>query len=158
MEAGELMITPKKRVFVREYLKDLNATQAAIRTGYSEKSARKQGNRLTTDADVAALIKAAMDKRAAESELSAKYVIDVIRETVDRCRQATPVKDKKGNQVFVETPLGDTAAAYTFESAAVLKGSELLGKHLGIFTDKLEVTGNVALAERLKAARERTSK
>ncbi|MFC1551159.1 terminase small subunit [Candidatus Latescibacterota bacterium] len=41
-------MTPKQERFVWEYLKDLNATQAAIRTGYSPKSARKQGSRLLT--------------------------------------------------------------------------------------------------------------
>lgn len=45
-------LSPKKEKFVNEYLKDFNATQAAIRAGYSEKTARSQGQRLLTNADV----------------------------------------------------------------------------------------------------------
>ncbi|MBN5145921.1 terminase small subunit [Stenotrophomonas maltophilia] len=42
-------LTPKQQRFVQEYLKDQNGTQAAIRTGYSEKTAKQQGSRLLTE-------------------------------------------------------------------------------------------------------------
>jgi phage terminase small subunit len=51
------------------------------------------------------------------------------------------VLDKKGNQVYVETPDGEMLPAYVFDAKDVLKGCELLGKHLGMFIDKKEVTG-----------------
>lgn len=46
------MLTPKNQIFISEYLIDLNATQAAIRCGYSEKTARSPGQRLLTNVDV----------------------------------------------------------------------------------------------------------
>ncbi len=48
------MITPKQRAFIQEYLKDRNATRAAIRTGYSERSAYSQGSRLLKNAEILA--------------------------------------------------------------------------------------------------------
>ena len=66
--------------------------------------------------------------------------------------------DKRGQPVFVEGPFGTEVPAYTFDSGAVLKGCEMLGRHLKMFTDKIELSGNIALAERIRAARERASK
>ena len=48
--------SPKHQRFVAEYLKDLNATQAAIRAGYSPKTANRQGSRLLSNADIQAAI------------------------------------------------------------------------------------------------------
>jgi phage terminase small subunit len=134
-----MKLTPKQKRFVGEYLIDLNATRAAIRAGYSDKTAEQQGCRLLRNVQVARAVENAMEKRAERKELTADYVIDGIRDTVERCRQARPVLDRKGNQVSVETADGEQAAAYTFEPFAVLKGYELLGKHLKMFTEKSEV-------------------
>ncbi len=54
-----MSLTPKQELFVREYLVDLNATQAAIRAGYSADTARQQGSRLLTDVDVQDAVAAA---------------------------------------------------------------------------------------------------
>lgn len=61
MAEGELLpatLTPKQAAFVREYLIDSNATQAAIRAGYSEATAKQQGSRLLTNADIVAAVQA----------------------------------------------------------------------------------------------------
>ena len=68
-------LTPKQRLFVAEYLKDLNATQAAIRAGYSEKTAHSQGPRLLEDAGVKSAIAAAAEKRAEKLEITAERVL-----------------------------------------------------------------------------------
>lgn len=60
---------------------------------------------------------------------------------INKGRQAEPVVDLFGRPIMVETPTGDIAAAYKFKEMAVLKGLELLGKHLGLFIDKHELTG-----------------
>jgi phage terminase small subunit len=133
------VLTPKQKRFVSEYLLDLNATKAAVRAGYSEKTAEQQGYRLLRNVQVAEAVQKAVADRAERKSLSADYVIDGIVETIERCRQARPVVDRKGKQVFVETPSGQQAAAYVFEAFAVLKGYELLGKHLKMFTDQSEV-------------------
>ncbi len=131
-------MTPKQQRFVHEYLIDLNATQAATRAGYSKRTAGQQGERLLKNVEIAAAVQAAMDARSARTEITADYVLATIRDTVERCSQATPVLDRKGEPVHVETPSGDDVPAYTFDSNAVLRGCELLGRHLKLFTDKVE--------------------
>jgi phage terminase small subunit len=124
-------LTAKQRCFVDEYLVDLNATQAAIRAGYSERTANEQGSRLLANVSVAAAVQKAMDARAEKVGVSAQYVLQTIVDTIERCKQAEPVRDREGNQT----------GEYKFDAAAVLKGAELLGKHLKLFTEKTEVSG-----------------
>ena len=69
-------LNEKQKQFVREYLIDLNATQAAIRAGYSEKTARSQGQRLLTHVDIAAAIKVAQDERIERTEITADRVLE----------------------------------------------------------------------------------
>jgi phage terminase small subunit len=134
-------LTAKQQRFVDEYLVDLNATQAAIRAGYSQKTAGQIGDENLKKPEIAAAVQKAMDERAKKVGVSAEYVLSTIIDTIERCRQAAPVLDRKGEPVLVTTPLGSVAPAYTFEANAVLKGAELLGKHLKMFTDKTELTG-----------------
>lgn len=70
-----IMLTPKQQLFVAEYLVSLNATQAAIRAGYSERTANEQGARLLANVSVWAAIEAGMSKRADKVELTAERVI-----------------------------------------------------------------------------------
>jgi len=123
-------ITPKQSLFVAEYLVDLNATQAAIRSGYSEKTAEQIGYQMIQKTSVKSAIQEAMDKRVERTAITADYVLKTIQDTIERCKQAEPVKDKDG-----------ATGEYKFDSTAVLKGCELLGKHLKLFTDKTELTG-----------------
>ena len=138
-----LKLTAKQATFVQEYLIDLNATQAALRTGYSKKTAFRIGAENMQKPAILQEIKAAMAERAQRVSVNQDFVIRTIYETVERCRQIHPVLDRKGEQVFVETPDGQRAAAFTFDSRAVLKGCELLGRHLGLFNDKLNVNVTV---------------
>lgn len=136
-------MTPKQEAFVREYLIDLNATQAAIRAGYSEQTAEQQGHQLLKKTLVAAAVQIGMDERSKRTEITQDYVLMTIHETIERCKQAKPVVDRKGDPVLVEVPGGELAPAYVFDSGAVLKGAELLGKHLKLFTEKLEHSGGI---------------
>lgn len=144
--ATQRELTPKQAMFVREYLVDLNATQAAIRAGYSAKTADVQASRLLGNVQVAAAVQAGMDKRAEAVDVNATYVLKGIVRVIERCEQAEPVLDKEGNET----------GEYTFQAGAALKGYELLGKHLKLFTDKIEIDVGGELAERMKEARERT--
>lgn len=141
MSKAEPKLTPKQQAFVAEYLIDLNATQAAIRAGYSEKTANEQGSRLLANVSVQAAIQEAMDKRSEKVEITQDYVLKTIKETIERCSQKQPILDNQGNPVLVETPNGELAQVFKFDSQAVLKGAELLGKHLKLFTEKMEHTG-----------------
>jgi phage terminase small subunit len=107
-------LTPQQRMFIAEYLVDLNATKAAERAGYSAKTAKSQGSRLLTNVDIAAEIEKAVSKREKRTALSADFVLDGIRETTIEARAAA-------------------------EFAPALKGYELLGKHLKLFTEKREI-------------------
>lgn len=134
-------LSNRELLFSSEYLVDLNAKQAAIRAGYSPKTAEQQASRLLRKVKVKDYINSLMEKRAEETGITSKYVLETIVDTVERCRQVRQVVDRKGEPIFVETPKGDIAPAYTFDSGGVLKGCELLGKHLKLFTDKVEQTG-----------------
>ena len=128
-------LAPKQEAFIREYLVDLNGTQAAIRAGYSEKTATEQASRLLTNVKVAESIQKNMDARAKKVELSAETVLKGIMRVIDRCEQAEPVLDREG------LPTGE----YRFEANAALKGYELLGRHLKLFTDRVEHSGTMTL-------------
>lgn len=128
-------LTPKQERFVAEYLIDLNATAAYKRAGYKGKgrSAENAASQLLGNVGVAAAIKEAKDKRSEGLGIDAKYVLNTIRETVDRCRQAHPVLDKKGEQVFVAAADGEIVPAFMFDAGNVLKGADMLAKHIGLY-------------------------
>jgi phage terminase small subunit len=74
-------LTDKQQNFVEEYLIDLNATQAAIRAGYSEKTARSQGQRLLTNVDIEKAIQKAMAERSKRTNINADNVLREIAHT-----------------------------------------------------------------------------
>lgn len=122
-----MALTPKQETFCREYLVDLNGTQAAIRAGYSEKTANEQSAQLLAKLSIKEYVQSLMDKRAERTDITADYVLNGIKELTERCIQATPV--------IVD---GEETGEYKFEANAALKGYELLGKHLKLFTDKID--------------------
>ncbi len=130
------MLTPKRSLFVKEYLVDLNATQAAIRAGYSAKTASSIGEQLLRNLEIRSAVDSALKKRAEKTEISAEYVIRTIKETIERCKQAVPCVEKIDGEWV---PTGE----YQFDAKAVLKGAELLGKHLKLFTEQIELSGSV---------------
>jgi phage terminase small subunit len=81
-------MTPKQAAFVREYLIDLNATQAAIRAGYSEETAKQQGSRLLTNVDVAKAISEAQTERAEKCDIDALWVLREATATYQAAREA----------------------------------------------------------------------
>jgi len=124
-------LTDKQKRFVEEYLVDLNATQAAIRAGYSAKTAQEQSSRLLSNVMVQQAVKEAQEARSARVELTQDWVLDRLREVTERCMQHEAVLDREGN------PTGE----YTFNASGANKAIELIGKHLGMFKDKVELTG-----------------
>ena len=136
------MLTPKQSRFVDEYMIDLNATQASIRAGYSRNGADVQGVRLLGNASVKAALQERMAARSQRTEITQDYVLTTIKDTVERCRQAKPVLRSDGTPVLAELEDGTEAPMYEFDAPAVLRGCELLGKHLKLFTDKVEHSGD----------------
>lgn len=132
-------LTDKQKEFVRQYLVDLNATQAAIRAGYSMKTAYRQGADLLQKTSIREAIEKAQAKRARRVEVTQDYVLSNLVEVVERTMQRAPVTDRKGEQVTDE----EGRAVWTFDAKSANRALELLGKHLGIFMDKVkaEVSG-----------------
>lgn len=130
---SDKQLTAKQQRFVQEYLIDLNATQAAIRAGYSEKTAYSIGEENLKKPDIAEVIKKAIDKRAEKAELTAEKVLNDI-ESIKQHAMTTSY-DVQGN-------------AMMNNYAAALKACELQAKHLGMFIEKQEIkhSGVVAVA------------
>lgn len=130
-------MTPKKKFFADEYLVDLNATQAAIRAGYSEKTAYSQGQRLLKDVDVKSYIQNRMAEK--EEELIAKqdevlkYLTAVLR---GDSKSHVLARDDVGAEQVIEKPPDEKER---------LKAAELLGKRYSLFTDKVNLDGNIGV-------------
>jgi phage terminase small subunit len=131
-------LTPKQARFIDEYLVDLNQTQAAIRAGYSPRSAKVIAHETITKPDVRGAIDQAIAERSAELKVSQNYVTRTIVDTVERCRGLHLVRDRNGKLVRMETEDGKECVAVQFDAKNVLTGLTLLGRHLGM--EKLAVT------------------
>jgi hypothetical protein len=128
---------PKKAeprdLFVAEYLIDLNATKAAIRAGYSERTAGQAGYRLLKNVQVAEAIAKALEEQQTRTLITADQVLLDIQ--------------RIGNLALSDK-----------DFAQALRSRELLGKRYKLFTDKVEVISSTPRAERLREARERRAK
>ena len=110
-------LNPKQALFCQEYIIDLNATQAAIRAGYSEKTARFIGAENLTKPNIAEYIQSLMAERSESTGITAEYVLNGIKDLTDKLVAGE-----------------DHKSAY--------KGYELLGKHLALFSDKVDHTSS----------------
>lgn len=122
------MLTPKKQLFVEFYLANPNATQAAIKAGYSEKTAKSQGQRLLTDVDIRALVGKRLDEAAMSADEVLHELAAIAREDWKEFLEIR--RDKDGEIIDA-----------TFRLTDKLKALELVGKHHKLFTDKVENTG-----------------
>ena len=136
-------LTKRQQRFVDEYLIDLNATQAAIRAGYAPGSARQHACRLLARDNIKKAVSMAMAKRQARTELTADEVIEDLRELRDICMGRKPVKvmtivknAREGTAEPVEVE------GVMFEPASANRALELLGKHMKLFTDRMDMTSN----------------
>jgi len=168
-------LTPKEAAFVREYLIDLNATQAAIRAGYSAKSANVQAVEIMARPLVKAAIDAAKVERSEETKIDAAWVLkrlaveaeadmaDIyfengalkpVHEWPKIWRQGLvagvehiEVKDREGNAT------GDVIVKIKVSDR--VKRLELIGKHVGVqaFQENIQVGGVEQLADRIARAK-----
>ena len=117
-------LTPKQQAFVDEYLKDLNATQAAIRAGYSERTAQEQSSRLLSNVMIQQSVH---ERRAILSEKAERTALDVLRD-IGRVRAHC--------MELVPTEYGETMRS----PKEALKALELEGKHHGAFVERLHLS------------------
>jgi phage terminase small subunit len=101
-------MTPRQKKFVSEYAKDLNATQAAVRAGYSEKTAKQIGSRLLTDVDVKKAVEA---RQAAVAERN-DITIDGHIETLAALRDAAKLEKQYSAAINAEVKRGEVAGFY----------------------------------------------
>jgi len=147
-----LKLTPKQRRFVEEYLVALNATQAAIRAGYSPKTAYSIGMENLRKPQIAAAIQEAMKSRSARTEVTQDRVVKELA----RVAFVDPVQvinfktgavlsdiseDDRAVLAGVKVKDGDTFTEREVKLCDKLRALELLGKHLGIFTDNVALKG-----------------
>ena len=146
-------MTEKQKRFCDEYLIDLNATQAAVRSGYSKKAARKIGQENLTKPDILEYIK----KRLAEKEDALIAKQDEVLQTLTRvlrrqeldtvvvtCKERRSGYDENGKKVIVEKEVPQLVQVPTRVSD-LNKAAELLGKRYGLYTDKIEQTVDAEL-------------
>lgn len=174
-----MALTEKQQLFCDEYLIDLNATQAAIRAGYSERTATAQAARLLTNVNVQDYIQKRKRDRVERTEITQDRVLQELAVIAfSNAADYAAVVEKQvmltledGNQIGAVDDDGNPVMYLTVEPvltqdltenqkralAVIKKGRdgfevkpydkiralELLGKHIGMFTEKVEVSGEV---------------
>ena len=136
-------LTEKQMKFCEEYLVDLNATQAAIRAGYSEDSAKQIAYENLTKPYLVEYLEARQKQLREKTQITQEWVVNRLKEISDRCMQAEPVLKFIGGE-YVES------GEFKFDSSGANKATELLGRHIGIFEkdnkqktpEKVEITFN----------------
>jgi len=148
-------LTPKQKRFAQEYLIDLNATQAAIRSGYSSKGADVAGIRNLANPIIQATIQKAQVRQAKKAEVTAEMVIAELKKlafsdlgqfvdwgpggiTLRESSTLTPEQRAAVSEVAETTTQFGGSKRIKLHSKE--KALELLGKHLGIFVDRVENT------------------
>lgn len=137
-----IKLTDKEKRFAEEYPKSLDARKAAEIAGFSKKSANVIGCQLKQKPEVAEEIQKQFDARSERTKIDQDYVINTIVETIERCKQGVPVEEWDPiAKEMVKT------GEWKFEPQAVLKGADLLGKHLKLWDQSAPVTVNINLNE-----------
>lgn len=155
-----MALTEKQILFCNEYLIDLNATQAAIRAGYSEKSARQIAQRMLTKDDIQEYMQKIMNDKQSGLIASQDEVLETLTAVMRRQQKEQVVAserhrrsyfDEEGRKVTEDTEVPVTVEIDT-KISDVNKAAELLGKRYGLFSDKVnvETTAKVVIVDDLE--------
>lgn len=135
-----MALTDKQELFCLEYMKDLNATQAAIRAGYSKNAAKEIGHENLTKPHIRARIDEMLEIRKEKVEFDANWVLSRLAQVVDRSMSAVPVlKWDPETRSMVES------GEFQFDSRGANQALEMIGKHLAMFKDKVEHSGETGV-------------
>jgi len=171
MPKGQL--TPKQERFVAEYLIDLNATQAAIRAGYSPRTAQEQGSRLLSNVMVASELSRRRSKTAQKLEITAEKVLEelALLAFYDPADIALAT-DEEGREIEIKSPRDiaklpkhickaivgwgwDRAGNFTLKFAPKQSTLNLLGQHFNLFASNGDEALKEGLAALLQESRKR---
>lgn len=139
VKGGEIVakMTARQERFCDEYLIDLNATQAAIRAGYSSKYANTNASKLLQITAVKERLAGRMaekqDKLIADQDEVLRYLTAVMR---GESSASVLAREETGAEHVIEKPPDEKER---------LRAAELLGKRYGLYTDKMDVQGNVGV-------------
>lgn len=146
-----MALTKKQKRFCEEYLIDLNATQAAIRAGYSPESARQSGADNMKNPYIRARIEKAMADRSRRTGVNADRVVmelakiafvnaaDVIDAEDATLKEDATAEDLAAVQSVKVKSFGEDGVEREIKLADKIKALELLGRHLGMFNDRLRL-------------------
>lgn len=134
------------RRFADEYLVDLNATRAAQRAGKkgTYDATRVWAYKTLQNVQVAEYVAAKMQERAGRVEVNQDYVVRNLVEVVERCLQRAPVMVRRGSQ-YVQLVDDEDRNVWQFDAKGANGALSMLGKHLGIFKERVEHSGSVAV-------------
>lgn len=137
-ELESIGLNSRQIIFVQEYIVDMNGKNAAIRAGYSERSAEVQASRMLKNDKVKKALSIVMATRAERIGVNADWVLLNLKKVAERCMQAEQIT-KWDYDSKCMTPTGE----YQFDSRGANRALELIGKHIGMFKDKVEVEGDM---------------
>lgn len=123
-------LNDKQKSFCEEYIIDLNATQAAVRAGYSEKTARQAASRMLSHVNIQKYLAELKQKRVERLEITQDFVLKNLVEVLMGCKKEVPIVNAKG-QVIGEG---------MYDPKAANKSIELLGSHVDLFIKKTDIT------------------
>lgn len=141
----------KHERFVQEYLKDLCQTAAYQRVYGAENfnAAAVSASKLIRTAKVAARVRELQEERGRKDELDERWVLDRLVKTFEKCSQEVEIE----RWDYTEKKMVKTGE-FVFDSKGAVAALQLIGKHRGMFTDKLTVV-DAGLADQLQQARAR---
>lgn len=167
-------LTPKQALFVAEYRKDLNATQAAIRAGYAPNAAQEQSSKLLSNPIVASAVADLTQKQLDRADLTASRTLEAIRRPMvadvrklfnadGSLKAITALEDDEaaliaGFEVIVKNAQagdGHTDTVHKIKIVDRARYVEMAAKHFKLLTDVMEHKGLDGLADRLKAGKKR---
>ena len=148
--AAHKKLAPKRFAFVQEYIKDLNGAQAAIRAGYSPRSSRVTSTRLLTDVSIQESIQEHKERAAKRSQVTVDRIVEEYRRiafanTTDGIKviggwvYITDTDDLTLEQQAAIAEIHQTKDGVRIKFHDKTKALDSLGKHLGMFTDKVQV-------------------
>lgn len=150
-----MALTDKQRKFCQEYMIDMNATQSAIRSGYSEKTAYSIGSENLSKPEIIEYLQALTKKQQERTEITADRVLKELAkiaffnmdDVLDDSGNTKELKDWSRDDLASVQEITDNAITGDRKIKLSDKKAslDLLGRHLKLFTDKVQLSGEVGI-------------